>query len=127
MAVVAPCPGSDDCRDRYALLFFTQVPSFVFANCLDPFFRQRFGLMLAEVVCYHDGGAGTFHLVRFRVDNALGKVETLRSDFGYGGLHGNVVGTVNLCQEICFDMDDDDAVFLPVYVWAYGGEIFCFA
>ena len=42
---------------------------------------------------------------------------------GHGGRYGNVVGAVNVGKEVGFDVDYDDAVFLPVDMRAYGSEI----
>ena len=50
-------------------------------------------------------------------------MKTLRAYLGHDGLYGNVVGAVNLGKEVGFDVDYDDAVFLPVDMRAYGSEI----
>ena len=42
------------------------------------------------------------------------KMKTLRAYFSHGGLYGNMVRTINLEQEVGFDVDYDDAVFLPI-------------
>ena len=81
--------------------------------------------MFAEVVRYHDRGTDAFHFLRFSIYDALGEMKTFCSDFCYGGLYGNVVGTINLRKKIGFYMDDDDAVFLPVDMRTYGSKIFC--
>ena len=62
----------------------------------------------------------------FRIDDTLCQMETLGSYFSNGSLHGNMVRTINLRKEICFNMDDNDAILFPIYIRAYGSEIFRF-
>ena len=54
-------------------------------------------------------------------------METLGSYFCNGSLHGNMVRTINLRKEICFNMDDNDAILFPIYIRAYRSEIFRFS
>ena len=88
---------------------------------------MTFGFVLAEVVSYHDGSAYTFYFLRLDIYDTLRKMKTLRAYLGHGGLYGNVVRAINLGKEVGFDVDYDDAVFLPVDMRAYGSKIFCLA
>ena len=80
--------------------------------------------MLGEVERHHHRGADTFGFVRQRVDDPLRQPEAFGTDFGDGSLHGNVVGTVDLREEVGFDVDDDNAVLLPVDMRTHRSEVF---
>ena len=40
-----------------------------------------------------------------------GEVEAFGSYLSDGSLHGDMVRTINLCEEVCFNMDDNDTIF----------------
>lgn len=79
--------------------------------------------MLIEVEGHHNRSAGALHFMCFGIDDTLCQVKTLGSDFRYGSLYGNVVGAVDLCKELSLNVYNDDAIFLPIDVRAYGGKV----
>lgn len=80
--------------------------------------------MLFEVESHHDGATDTFHFLCSRVDDALNEVKTFSAYFCNGGLHCDMVGTVNLCDEVGFDVDNNNAVFLTIHVRTHRSEVF---
>ena len=109
------------------LFLFLQIFSLIFADCFNPFFFQWLGLVFGEVEGYHDGGTYAFYFLGFRINDPLGEVEAFGSYLSDGSLHGDMVRTINLCEEVCFNMDDNDTILFPIYIRAYGSEIFRFS
>ena len=54
-------------------------------------------------------------------------MKAFRSYFGNGSLYGDMVWCEDLFDEICFDMDNDNAGLLPVDSGTYGSEVFSLA
>ena len=110
------------------LLFLPpQIFAFVLAYCLYPFFGERRGGMLLQVVGYHHRMANAFHITRLGVYQPLGEAEALVPDFGNRGLDGDVVRRKYLRKEVHLDMNHHDGIFAPIHIGAYGGEIFGFS
>ena len=54
-------------------------------------------------------------------------MKTFGADFSNGGLYSDMIRAINLCKEVRFYVYDDNAVFLPIDVRAYGGKILGFS
>ena len=96
----------------WGLFFPPHVAPFVFANGVNPFLGHGDGMVFEQVVGHHDGASHAFHVFRLAVDELLCERETLVSDGCDGCLHFHLVGAIDLCDEIGFDMCCEDGIAL---------------
>ena len=109
------------------LFLLSQISSFIFTDCTNPFLLQWLGFMLFKIESNHDGGADALDFLSFRINHPLGEVKTLCPDFRNGSLYGDVVRTVNLCKEVSFDVHNDNAISFPVNVRTHRSKILRFS
>ena len=94
-------------------LCFLQVPFFIFADRLYPFFCQWHGFMSFKIESYHDRLADTFYFIRFCVDNPLDQVKAFGAYLRDSSLYGDMIGCEYLFDEIRFDVDNDNFRSFP--------------
>ena len=96
----------------WGLFLPSHVAPFIFANGFDPFFGHGDGMVLEQVVGHHDGAPHAFHGFCLAVDELLCEREALGADGGDGCLHFHLVGAIDLCEEIGFDVCGEDGIAL---------------
>ena len=69
-------------------------------------------MVFEQVVGHHHCAPDAFHGFRLTVDELLCERETLGADGGDGCLHFHLVGAINLCEEIGFDVCGEDGIAL---------------
>ena len=100
-------------------LCFLQVPFFIFADRLYPFFCQWHGFMSFKIESNHNRLADTFYFIRFCVDNPLDQVKAFGAYLRNSSLYGDMIGCEYLFDEIRFDVDNDNPDLFPIYSGAY--------
>ena len=83
--------------------------------------------MLLKIESYHNGGAYALDLLCFRINHPLCEMKTFGADFSNGCLYSDMIRAINLCKKVRFYMYDDNAVFLPIDVRAYGSKVLGFS
>ena len=97
---------------EWGLFLPSHVAPFIFANGFDPFFGHGDGMVFEQVVGHHDCAPHAFHGFRLAVDELLCERETLGADGGDGCLHFHLVGAIDLCEEVGFDVCGEDGIAL---------------
>ena len=109
----ARCISAPDvCVVWWGLFLPSHVAPFIFANGFDPFFGHGDGMVFEQVVGHHDCAPDAFHGFCLAVDELLCEREALGADGGDGCLHFHLVGAIDLCEEIGFDVCGEDGIAL---------------
>ena len=109
----ARCISAPDvCVVGWGLFLPSHVAPFIFANGFDPFFGHGDGMVFEQVVGHHHCAPHAFHGFRLAVDELLGEREALGADGGDGCLHFHLVGAIDLCEEVGFDVCGEDGIAL---------------
>ena len=69
-------------------------------------------MVFEQVVGHHHCAPHAFHGFRLAVDELLCERETLGADGGDGCLHFHLVGAIDLCEEVGFDVCGEDGIAL---------------
>ena len=96
----------------WGLFLPSHVAPFIFANGFDPFFGHGDGMVFEQVVGYHHCAPHAFHGFCLAVDELLCEREALGADGGDGCLHFHLVGAIDLCEEVGFDVCGEDGIAL---------------
>ena len=96
----------------WGLFLPSHIAPFIFANGFDPFFGHGDGMVFEQVVGHHHCAPDAFHGFCLAVDELLCEREALGADGGDGCLHFHLVGAIDLCEEIGFDVCGEDGIAL---------------
>ena len=97
---------------RWGLFLPSHVAPFIFTNGFDPFFGHGDGMVFEQVVGHHHCAPHAFHGFCLAVDELLCECEALGADGGDGCLHFHLVGAIDLCEEVGFDVCGEDGIAL---------------
>ena len=90
---------------------------------MTPFVRNRNGMLMFQVIEYHNGKTTAFYFLSININNILLQMETLVSDFDYSCTTGNMVVCLYLGYKLGINLHYYNSQSFPVNAFAYGSDI----